>query len=667
MKKIHELTDAQKVSLINNRWASSDTVWDIVKKTYESNILVYKNEPEWLKELPRKKSKVRANRVFVNTEAVINSVIANPPKPTLLAGRNTPESKALVTNQEKFFQIKYDERNVKETMRKGLRNMYFSRLIVIKPYWDAKINDFNCRAIDPRKVRFAKNSTKEEDSEFALEEIEDNLAAVIKRFPEMKEKILEKYGYTDDSEVLIENPTVKYIEAWIWDYVIFKLENLILGCIKNPYWDWDGLLITPEEEQQLQEAVGEVRRNILSEIRNEQATRKSRALSNAQVVEEGGEKPQEDIVQVTETIPLEENITDPITYASYYFNHFDRPRKPYIFATMFNNENTPIGQTDMITQATPLQHDIDATKRNITENAKLVNGTLKVDSSVMSKSDAQGLSFQEPGGVVWGKGVTTGVVREFGTPLPAFVTENLNDSRREVDEIMAASSAFKGVREGQETKGGRLALVDQSFLRLNEMVQVVDYVNYELFNWFYQLAKTRYTEHHYAKTMGKEQAQETITLIQDDFEDGTEVRVIPGKTLPEDREFKYEQAQNDIKQGLLSPSDYFEIAGYATPMDKAKNRVIYDMNKAFSVGLTAEEMAKIAPPSPEDPPSLSIKYEDLPPDGKVQLAAKAGITLNPQIVVAEEMAKTRQKQDEAKMKAESKIPQGSIKSPIKVT
>jgi hypothetical protein len=36
---------------------------------------------------------------------------------------------------------------------------------------------------------------------------------------------------------------------------------------------------------------------------------------------------------------------------------------------------------------------------------------------------------------------------------------------------------------------------------------------------------------------------------------------------------------------------------------------------------------------------LSISYSDLTPDGKVQLAAKAGITLNPQKVVAEEMKK----------------------------
>jgi hypothetical protein len=238
------------------------------------------------------------------------------------------------------------------------------------------------------------------------------------------------------------------------------------------------------------------------------------------------------------------------------------------------------------------------------------------------------------------------------------VLENLRDSRNEIDDIMAASSAFKGVREGQETKGGRLALIEQSFLRLNEFVQVIDYVNYEIFNWMYQLAKVRYTEHHYAKTMGKEMASETLTLVQDDFEEGSEVRVIGGKTLPEDRQFKYEQAQTDMERGILSPKDYFEVAGYDNPDDKAKNRVVYDLNKPLAVGITSEELQQIAPASTGEPPKLSLSYVDLPPDGKVQLAAKAGIQLNPAIVVAEEMKKHSEKS--ADRDAKSK---GPVKGP----
>jgi len=662
--KITQLSDAQLCRLIDNRWNSSETVWDIVNRTYERNLKAYKNEPEWLSELPRKKSKVRNNRIFVNTEAVINSLIANPPKPTILPGRKTPESKALSVSQEKYFQIKYTERNTKEVLRKALRNLYFSRFLCVKIFWDAKIDDFNSKAIDPRKIRVAKNATKEQESEFAIEEVDDNLLALIRRFPAKKQELLAKFGFENEAELLITNPDVKYKEAWIRDYTCFKLENIILGKIRNPYWDWDGLLVTPEEETQMKGAVGDQRRAVMQQIKMQQSGRKAALaakMAAAKAAEQAAQNPEGQAPVApqgsTDEVAQPENSDQPATLNAYYYNHFDQPRKPYIWATTFNNENSPVGQTDLITQAIPLQEDVDATKREITENAKLVNGVIKVDSTVMGKSDAQKLRY-ETSGVIWGKGVVAGVQRETGTPLPSFVVENLIDSRREIDDIMAASSAFKGVREGQETKGGRLALIEQSFLRLNEMVQVVDYVSYEMFNWFYQLAKVRYTEHHYAKTMGKEQAEEQITLIQDDFEDGSEVRVIPGKTLPEDRQFKYEQAQEDFKAGVLSPVDYLETAGYDSPNEKARNKVIYDTNKVYAVGITPDEMTKIAPPTPpNEPPSMSMKYEDLPPDGKVQMAAKAGIELNPQILIAEEIKKNNDKVEDRKAKEKQpKIP-----------
>lgn len=640
MKKLSELTDSQLVNLVDNRWRSSDSVWDIVEKTYNQNLKIYKNEPEWLSTIPRKKSKVRANRIFVNQETVINSLIANPPKPLILSGRDTPEAKALSTKQEKYFQIKYTERNVKEVIRKGLRNLYFSRLVVLKPFWNAKLNDFDVRVVDPRKVRFSKISTKEDDSEFAIEEITDNLSAVLKRFPAKNVEILKHFGKANDEDILVDNPEVQYYEAWCWDYVIFKLADIILGKIRNPYWDWDGILITSEEELQLQSVTGGERRNLLDGIKSAQLQRvplKQAYENNQKNIKEG--------------LPALENMEEPLAKSAYMFNHFDRPRKPYIFATIFNNENSPIGQTDMITQSAPLQENIDETKRDITANAKLVNGIIKVDSTVMDKADAQRLRF-EAEGIIWGKGAVTGVQRETGPALPAFVVENMQDSRKEIDDIMAASSAFKGIREGQETRGGRLALIDQSFLRLNELVQVIDYLNYELFNWFYQLAKVRYTEHHYAKSLGKAAAIEILSLIQDDFEDGSEVRIISGKTLPEDRQFKYEQAQQDVEKGLLSPTDYFETAGYDSPSEKAKNRVVYDLNKPYAVGLTGDELAAVAPKPIEEPPKLSINYVDLPPDGKVSLAAKAGIILDPRIVVAEEMKDRSDKKSESENKSD---------------
>ena len=634
MSRIDKLSDGQLSKLIDNRWASSSTVWDIVNATYEANTKAYRNEPDWLASLPKKKSRVRANRIFINSEAVINSVIANPAKPNVIPGRDTPVSRQLAINQEKYFQVKYNDLNVKEKIRKGLRNLYFSRLMVLKPFWDTNINDFNVSVVDPRKVRFNKNSTCELDSDFAIEEVTENICSVMDKFPDMKEKIAANIG-KDVETAYIEDPEIIYKESWIDDMVIWKMDNIILGKKKNPYWDWNGVQITSDELRSIENGAidHETRKSILNRAkteafrRSEEIRKMMEAKAQSALQEDDSEDSKEgDYEEVKDDGP------------AYFYNHFDKPRKPYIFATIFNSENSPIGETDFITQALPLQKDIDETKRNITENAKIMNGIIKVDSSVMTQEEAAKLRF-ETGGIIWGKGVHQGVSRETGQPLPNFVLENLHDSRAEIDDIMAASSAFRGIREGQETRGGRLALIDQSFLRLNELVQVIDYVNNELFNWFYQLAKVNYTETHYAKSMGPDKAIQTLDIMQDDFEDGSEIRVIAGKTLPEDRQFKYEQAQKDLELGVLTPKDYLEAAGYDNPTEKAKNLVVYGINKPHAVGISKEELAEIAPPAEEEKPKMSMKYEDLPPDGQIQLAAKVGIELNPQMVVANALHK----------------------------
>lgn len=637
---IPTLSDDQKIKLIENRWKSSSSVWDIIDSTYTRNTAIYENKASWIQTIPyvRQQWVVQANRIFVNMEAVINSLIANPPGVNILPNRKGPEAQEFSAKLENYFRKKYLDRNIKETMRKAYRNLYFGRLMVIKPFWNTEIDDFDFRAIDPRKVRIGKYASKEQDTEFAIEEIEDNLCSVTERFPAKKGELIKKYGYKDENEMYIDNPDVKYKEAHIGIWVVCKLDNIVLDTFKNPYWDWEGIYITPEEEAQILGTAkdpaiqGDARRQLLQQIKLDQQKRQPQTVDNP-------------------VNPPDPNNPTP-EYRQYFYNYFDKPRKPYIFATIFNNENTPIGRTDMITLSADLQRGIDKRKMDIDQNCEMVNGILKVDSKVMGKSDAQRMRF-ETKGIVWGAGVKEGVTRETGQGLPQMVFDDMIDSRNEIDNIMAASSAFRGEREGQETKAGRLALIQQSFLRLNELVQTGDYASKEIFDWGMQFAMTRYTEYHQAK-WGEDGNQEDIELIQDDFEKGHEVTIIAGKALPVDDEWKFEQAQNDFEKGALGLNDYLRISKYDDPKDLAKNAVTYQINKPVAVGMTPEEMQAVQPPQTEEkPPNVTINYADLTPDAQVQMLGKIGIDANPEMIIAEKMAEHKKGQVEMGMKVEA--------------
>lgn len=675
---ITKLNDQQKLLLIQNRWNSSSSIWEEIKKIYDSNTAYYDNNPDYMKAIPKKKVKVRANRIFTNTEAVINTLIANPPKPNFLPTHTTQESKDLALTLEQYFNIKYQVLDVKSVIRKGLRNLYFCRLILLKPFWNPKINDFDVESLDPRKVRFSKKANNEQDTDFVIEEIEDSLLAVIARFPTKKAEILAEAGQEDNEQLLIENPEIKYKEAWIKDRTWFSYGSVFLGDIPNPYWDWKGILITEEEATQLNGAnalAGSQRRDLIKSIKDQQSGRgqpQASQVQNQPQQETSGEKEDDEEMKwkaqqdpITPnptgqqnpqdgTLPDNPMETEAETFQQYFFNHFDSPRKPYIFATVFSNESKPIGRTDPITQAQPLQENINRRKMQIDDNANIVNGIWKVNSSSMERADAQQLRA-EAEGVIWGKDVVTGVMREMGTPLPQFIFEDMQDSKQEIDNIMAAQSAFRGERQGEETKAGRLALIDQSQMMLTELTQVVDYVCYELFNWFYQLAKTRYTEYHYAKTLGADQAVKILEIIQDDFEEGAEVRIIPGKTLPEDKQFKMQTAHEDMTEGVISPEDYYQIAGYEDPKNTAKNLIKYKMNPAKAVGMSDEEMKEYSPSPPQaEPkePSISISFKDVPPEGQTQILKKVGIDVHPEAIVRHDVA---QKQLEAAAEAQKSI------------
>ena len=143
-------------------------------------------------------------------------------------------------------------------------------------------------------------------------------------------------------------------------------------------------------------------------------------------------------------------------------------------------------------------------------------------------------------------------------------------------------------------------------------------------------------------------------MQQDDLEDGSEVRVNEGKTLPEDRQFRYEQAQLDAEKGFISPADYLQIAGYQNASQKAKNAVAFKLNPPKAVGMSEQELQEFAPPQgPEEkPPAVSINYRDLPPDAQLQVLGKVGVEADPNILFGEKLRDQKQQQEKDRLEAE---------------
>ncbi len=579
MIEILPIEDKTLKKIFTNRQTQSESLWDKVDRTYKRNIKQWSGNPDWLARVPRGRSKIRDNRIHMAVESQINKVTSRPFKPIVSPANETVEAQEIAENIQTVMLEDYQTLSVKKTMKRGLRFLHFSSLFCIKIFWNTKTDNYDAKVADSRKVRFSKNATNEMESEFAIEEIDDKtLMDLIELFPDKEEEILKQTGKTRE-DAMINNQPVKYHEFWIGDGVAWIYKGTVLKKQRSPYYDFDGLLLEAEEMAQIKETEevngekvprlnGRRRRQMFAKFKGEQANRKE-AIAN--------------------------KTDDAGKYEKYLYNHHDAPRKPYIFGTILEVEDKPTGEVTMIGIVEPLQIGVDKRKRQISDNSDFVNGITKVDTLIvnMDLADARALHY-DPEGLVYGPGVAKGVTRETGTALPDMVFKDMQDSRDEIDAIFGTTATFRGEGGKDETATGRAILRQEGLTRLDEILDLVDYVGGELYNWWFQLIKVRYTESHLVKTLGGARAGQTIDLIQDDLQDGIEIKIVPGQTLPEDKLFRAEKAREDMDNGYIDLETYLEQSGgYDNPVEIAKKAMMFKTNPYSVVKLDDEDIASL--------------------------------------------------------------------------
>ena len=577
MINILDTDDKVLQKVFQNRNKQSETIAETINKSYKKNIKTWKGEDESFAKLPQGASKAKDNRIFMAVESQINKVTARPIKPMVLPANETDDAKIIASNLQDVFLEAYRDRQVKKHVKRSLRKLHFGRLFCLKVFWNDEIDDFDVRSMDPRKVRFGKTATTEKESEFSIELVDDKgILDLIDAVPEEEEKILRLAGITKE-QAIEQNKDVEWHEMWIGDGMAIMYRNEVIKKKRNPYYDFDGLLLTPDEMAEINETEetstgervpklnGRRRRQMFAKLKNEQDSRKEEAKDGKG------------------------------SYEVYLYNHFDKPRKPYIYGTVLEVEDSPIGETTMIEIVDTLQEAVHQGKRQIRDNARLINGITKVDTDIvtMDLADARAMHY-DPEGLVYGGGVSSGVTRETGDPLPDMVFKDLADSRNEIDAIFGTNATFRGDSDRKETATGRAILREEGLSRLDEIVDLIDFVGTELYNWWYQMIRVRYTETHLVKAVGKDKAAQTIELMQDDLQEGIEIKIHPGQTLPDDKVFRAERAREDAKDGLIDPVTYLETAGgYDNPEDIVKRMIMFKANPFSIIALDGEDLNKL--------------------------------------------------------------------------
>ena len=257
-------------------------------------------------------------------------------------------------------------------------------------------------------------------------------------------------------------------------------------------------------------------------------------------------------------------------------NHFDTPRKPYMFLNSQNLGRHIWDDTTPVSQGISLQDGINLMQRIIVDTSKdqgiLVGANELIDRDELYKyTGAPNEKLSVKGG-----DPTKALYRVPAKQLQSFVQENLSHLENALDNIMGTHSTTRGERQGQETMGGRQLLKESDFGRIDAVVRGIERMASELYNWEMQMMVIKYKKEHYAKVLGKKNGAELKDGIDEAVKKGIKIIVKPGSTLPTDKISQRQEAIELAKANKIDAITFFERMDFPNPRESAKRLLMWE-------------------------------------------------------------------------------------------
>lgn len=485
---------------------------------------------------------VADNLIFKSLEEFLPAATKQNPEAVVTAD-NTPEGAKVSYGLSKMLGFLADKLQMKIQLKQVMRFWAIYRVGVARVGWSNKTNDISLTVVPAKRLVMDKDATivngvytGEHIGEY-MEETARNLAH---RFPECKSYLEEKVNGEWGTKV-------KYI-AWSTDkYMFWTMEDKVLGKIKNPHWNY------PEEKEQ---------------------------------TDENGQTSLQEVPG---------------------HNHLPYPMKPYVFFSVFNLQKKPYDDTSLIEQVIPIQDMIKKRVEQIDRNADNTNGGIVINGNFFTKEQAsRAVVALSEGGYLWipPGPETSSVANAFqmtsGTPLAAFVYQNLVDMRKELSGVFGVQGLSAAGQSQDRTVRGKIITRQHDMDRIGGGIsEYLEQFADQIFNWFLQLMCVYYTEEHVASVLGKERAVEYITIKNSDLNRQFNVTIKEGSMLPKDSLAQRNEAIDLWSAGALDPITLFEKLDFPNPRESARQLFMWQTNPASLF--------------PEIPPQIQ---QGLPPPGQ---------------------------------------------------
>lgn len=256
------LEDQEIADILGNRITESEAWWDKeydLKKVRESTENMWLNKSFDERDLFDYQVPYKDNRIFVAIETLIPMVLENPSEPVVSEADSSPASKELASDVQRFLVTKTKDNEIKEKLEYVARDILMGKRIgIIKYYWDnsvgqlqddgTRFGDMRYDTVRPERVVFDSYAQDSEDVPLIAEGKESTVEELGIMFPDKKDELWKAVGIVQGTNKQL-NKKVGYREVWFNYYdketkqktecVVWKYENVILGKMKNPNWNYD--------------------------------------------------------------------------------------------------------------------------------------------------------------------------------------------------------------------------------------------------------------------------------------------------------------------------------------------------------------------------------------------------------------------------------------------
>lgn len=511
-----DLPDTTIVKNLDARIEDARSYWDMpegfnLREARNENMRLFVGRQVDASHLYRFQVPYIENQIFVAVESIVSYLTTQSPQPEVYPARDEDQCRKFASDLEKALMAHGEKFQLKRLLEISVRNLLLKRLGVIHLQFDpnhGKNGEIIPVAVDPDHLILDKNA------------------------------------------VFNSNP------AFICHILKFSAEEL---CFKYP-----------DKKQAIFDALGIVR-GTPKQMTQEVAVRQVWLTH----YDKSG-KPQEGCVTYFGKLVLAKYKNPNWLYANSSKNFLDTPKKPYIFLNYINDGQHIIDITTAVEQAANMQNILNKRGRQIMENADKANGLLVISSdSGLTKDDAMNLTGDPNQKIIIktaGQPVNNLVYQVAPHQLPSYVMDDKLDQRMTILNIMGAPTEFTGAdaqqADSEKTLGQSMMQKNQAAGRQDLIGRAIDSFMDSYFKYLVQMMLVWYDEKHFFVYNGGDGEFDYVTLHRDLFDEGMEVTVKSGTTLPFDKQRQEAVAMNLAKMGMIDPYNLYRDLHMDSPQKR---------------------------------------------------------------------------------------------------